>query len=214
VQTGIRVAARVEEENMSMVATPQLGVDRRRRAVALATAVVLGVALVASGCSGSESADSSTTTAPANATTSNPYGDAPAIDPPAPDEVVLTVTGPAGTAEYTLEQLRQRATTKLTVDEPFVKQRIEFAGVPMAELLQAAGLTGDQQVNTIALNNYKYAAPASVFTASNGMLAVTQAGGDIPIAQGGPIRIVFPDGTPGSSNLDAWNWSLDRIEPA
>ena len=186
---------------------------RRRHRVASLVALVVGAVLTVAGCGGSESADSSTT-APTNATTTSPYGDAPAIDPPAPDEVVLTVTGPAGTAEYTLEQLRQRATTKLTVDEPFVKQRIEFGGVPMAELLQAAGLTGDQQVNTIALNNYKYAAPASVFTASNGMLAVTQAGGDIPIAQGGPIRIVFPDGTPGSSNLEAWNWSLQRIEPA
>ena len=94
---------------------------------------MVGAVLTVAGCGGSESADSSTTaptSAPANATTTSPYGEAPAIDPPGPNEVVLTVTGPAGTAEYTLAQLRQRATTKLTVDEPFVKQRIEFAGVP------------------------------------------------------------------------------------
>lgn len=189
---------------------------RRHRAAVVVALVVAGV-LAAAGCSGSESAGSSTTaptTAPANASTSNPYGEAPAIDPPAPNEVVLTVVGPNGTAEYTLEQLRGRATSTLSVDEPFVKRRIEFAGVPMSELLQASGLTGDTKVNTIALNDYKYAAPASVFTNSNGVLAVSQAGGDIPIAQGGPIRIVFPDGTPGSTNLEAWNWSLERIEPA
>lgn len=191
--------------------------DRSRHLVAVLVAALAGGLLLVTGCGGSDSSDSSaasSTTAPAGATTTSPYGDAPAIDPPGPDEVVLTVTGPSGTTEYTLAQLRERATTKLSVDEPFVKQRIEFAGVPMSELLQAAGLAGDTKVNTVALNNYSFAAPASVFTDSNGIIAVTQAGGDIPIAQGGPIRIVFPDGTAGSSNLEAWNWSLDRIEPA
>ena len=190
---------------------------RRRHGVAALAALVVGAMLTVAGCGGSESADTSTTaptSAPANATTTSPYGEAPAIDPPGPNEVVLTVTGPSGTTEYTLDQLRSRATTKLSVDEPFVKQRIEFAGVPMSELLQAAGITGDTKINTVALNNYAFAAPASVFTSSDGIIAVTQNGGDIPIAQGGPIRIVFPDGTPGSSNLEAWNWSLERIEPA
>jgi DMSO/TMAO reductase YedYZ molybdopterin-dependent catalytic subunit len=51
-----------------------------------------------------------------------------------------------------------------------------------------------------------------VFTDSDAIIAVGQDGGDIPVDQGGPIRIVFPDGTPGSTRLEAWNWSIERIE--
>jgi hypothetical protein len=93
-----------------------------------------------------------------------------------------------------------------------VKQRIEFTGVPMATLFEAAGITGDTVVNTIALNDYAYDAPASVFTDSDAIIAVGQAGGDIPVRQGGPIRVVFPDDTPGATTLEAWNWSIERIE--
>ena len=33
----------------------------------------------------------------------------------------------------------------------------------------------------------------------------------IPYNQGGPIRLVYPDGSKLSSVLDAWNWSLVSI---
>ena len=187
------------------------------RSVATVVSVV-GVLLVASllaACGGDDSS-SSTTAAPSDATTTteSPYGEALQVDPPGPDEVVLTVTGPSGTQTYTMDQLREAATTTISVDEPFVKQRIEFSGVPMAQLFEPAGIAGAAVVDTIALNDYAFDAPANVFTDSDAIIAVKQAGGDIPIDKGGPIRIVFPDGTPGATNLDAWNWSLERIEAA
>jgi len=178
-----------------------------------AVALLVVVAVGATACGGG-STETTTTTAAAEApsTTENPYGEALQVDPPGPDEVVLTVTGPAGSQTYTMDQLRELATTTISVDEPFVKQRIEFSGVPMAQLFATAGITGDAVVDTVALNDYAFDAPASVFTGSDAIIAVRQGGGDIPIDQGGPIRIVIPDGTPSSTNLDAWNWSLERIE--
>lgn len=188
--------------------------DRTRRTQGLVLgAVFAAVVLLVAACGGDEA--TTTTTAPAGdapSTTANPYGEALAVDPPGPDEVVLTVTGPAGSQTYTMDQLRQAATSTISVDEPFVKQRIEFTGVPMATLFDSAGITGDTVVNTIALNDYAYDAPANVFTDSDAIIAVGQDGGDIPVDQGGPIRVVFPDGTPGATNLDAWNWSIERIE--
>jgi hypothetical protein len=187
--------------------------DRTRRTTGpLLGAIGAVLLLVAAACGGNES---TTTTAPAGdapSTTENPSGEAIAVDPPGPDEVVLTVTGPAGAQTYTMGQLREAATTTITVDEPFVKQRLEFTGVPMATLFEAAGIAGDTVVNTVALNDYAYEAPASVFTDSDAIIAVGQDGGDIPVDQGGPIRIAFPDGTPGSTRLEAWNWSIERIE--
>lgn len=177
---------------------------RKRSRVLLSVSLVV-LAAVSAACGGGEVAEPTTTT-------ENPYGEALALDPPAPDEVILTVTGPNGTQDYTLGQLVAAATTTVSVDEPFVKQRIEFTGVPLADLFTAAGITDQTNVDTVALNDYAYDAPASVFSDSDAVLAVRQGGGDIPIDQGGPIRIIFPDGTSGSSNLEAWNWSLRRIE--
>lgn len=46
---------------------------------------------------------------------------------------------------------------------------------------------------------------------SNVIIATQRDNVPIPYDQGGPTRIVFPDGTPLSSVLDAWNWSLAII---
>jgi hypothetical protein len=75
-------------------------------------------------------------------------------------------------------------------------------------------LEPDQQIATIALNDYRYTDSVKAFTASNGLLAVSRDGAPIPMDQGGPIRIVFPEDTPYFSFLDAWNWSLRSIELA
>jgi hypothetical protein len=44
------------------------------------------------------------------------------------------------------------------------------------------------------------------------LIATRRDNAPIPYDQGGPIRIVFPDGAPLSSVLDAWNWSLATID--
>ena len=46
---------------------------------------------------------------------------------------------------------------------------------------------------------------------SHALIATLRDNAPIPYDQGGPIRIVFPDRTPLSSVLDAWNWSLTSI---
>jgi hypothetical protein len=43
-------------------------------------------------------------------------------------------------------------------------------------------------------------------------LALSRDGEIIAMDQGGPIRIVFPNGQEYSDFLDAWNWSLRTIE--
>lgn len=178
------------------------------------------VALVAGACSGSDndgddksagttaSESSSTTAAGKATTTSNPYG-AGKVDPPGPEDTVLTVSGPKGTKEFTLDALTALGTTDVTIDEPFVKRRIAFTGVPMKAIFDTVGISGDVKVRTKALNDYEYNdSTAAEFVGSNGLIAVAQEGGPVGVDAGGPIRIIFPDGTPQAKNLDAWNWSL------
>ena len=170
-------------------------------------AFVLGLAA----CSTSESSSSTTAKGDKATTTSNPYG-AGAVDPPGPTDVVLTVTGPGGTKEFTMDQLTALGTKDLTIYEPFVKRNIAFTGVPMATIFDTVGISGDVKVATEALNEYIYdKSTAADFVGSEGLIAVAQEGKPVPVDQGGPIRIIFPDGTKLAKNLDAWNWSLEKM---
>ena len=149
----------------------------------------------------------SASTAPSS---TNPYG-VPSIDPPAPNEPVLTVTGGSAPLNLTLDQLNALGNVTITIDEPFAKKRQTFSGVPLATVLAKAGVPDTATINTVALNDYHYANAVGPMVASLALIATKRDGAPIPYDQGGPIRIVFPDGTPLSSVLDAWNWSLAAI---
>lgn len=185
-------------------------VTARLLKVTIAFAAV--VALAACGSSGGTSAPS-TSSSPSTAATANPYGSPPPVDPPGPNDTILTVSGgTAGTITYTLRKLEAAGQLQtVTIYEPFRKQTQTFKAVALKDVLDAAGINDAQFIDTLALNNYKYDDLAGKFTASDALIATELDGKQIPIDQGGPIRIIFKDGTPESTNLDAWNWSLMQI---
>lgn len=181
--------------------------------------LTLGAALVLamtglSACADDQRDTSGQTTSPSavaeTTTTSNPYG-APPIDPAGPDEPVLAVTGGSTPLSLTMEQLNAMGSTTLTVDEPFVKTRQTFTGVPLAAVLAKAGVPDNATIDTVALNAYHYTSAVHPMITSGGVIATKRDGAAIPYDQGGPIRLVFPDGSPLSTVLDAWNWSLASI---
>lgn len=158
----------------------------------------------------SSSAGAATQTGPS---TTNPYG-APAIDPAGPDEPILKVDGGSTPLALTMDQLNALGSTEITIDEPFVKKRQTFRGVTLATVLQKAGVPDTATIDTVALNDYRYASAVAPMIGSQALIATERDGAPIPYDQGGPIRIVFPDGTPLSTVLDAWNWSLASITVA
>lgn len=169
----------------------------------------LGSLVVALGaCSRSNTSGSTTVVIPDEAT--NPYG-AGLIDPPQPNEPVLQVDVRGTVTKFSFESLQDLPVTTVELFEPFIKIRSSFTGVSLADLFQATGIEPDDSVDTLALNEYRYANTASEFTASDGLLAYEQDGHSISVDRGGPIRIVFPDGFPLSDVLDAWNWALSSI---
>ena len=179
----------------------------RSRLLILALAAA---ALVVSGCS--SSAPAATTSPTPSATSTNPYGEA-AIDPLGADEPVLTVVGgSAGDVGLTMAELEGLGTTTVTVAEPFVKKQQSFTGVRLADILDKAGIATTETIDTIALNDYEYSASVSDLEASDALIATRRDGEPIPYDQGGPVRLIFPDGSALAGNLDAWNWSLTRIE--
>lgn len=182
----------------------------RSRIVAVVSLLVLGVA--ASACSsesdGVAPVVADTASVPAEA--ENPYG-AGIIDPPLPDEPILTVTKAGKSLTYSLNQLRELEATSAEVYEPFVLGNASFTGVALSVLFDAVGITDDDEVKTLAINEYVYADTAKDFTTSEGILAYEENGNDISVDRGGPIRLIFPNDTTLGKNLDAWNWSLEAI---
>ena len=134
-----------------------------------------------------------------------------AIDPPADDEVVLTITGDF-TRDFTYRELQDRASVDITILEPFVGVEQSFTGIPLDELFAEAGVNPEEKVETVALNDYRYADTVRSWAETGAILAIYRDGELIPMDAGGPIRIVFDTGSPSFTNLDAWNWSLRSID--
>lgn len=139
----------------------------------------------------------------------NPYGGFP-VDPPADDEIVLTITG-ATTLDLTYAEVIDLATVDLTIEEPFVNQTQSFSGIPFADLFALAGIEPSDTVDTVALNDYHYPDSAQTFLDASAVLAVLRDGEPIPMDQGGPLRVIFADDSSYVDVLDAWNWSIRSI---
>lgn len=177
-----------------------------KRAISGLLALMAMVSL--GGCASTAAGAASTPSASSIA--ENPYGGFQ-VDPPADDEIVLTVIG-TETRDYTMPELEALDQVRSKLYEPFVKQTQVFEGVSLAALFEEAGITGDQTVSTIALNDYVYDDLASNFTGSKAILALSRDGKIIPMDQGGPIRIVIPNNQDYSEYLNAWNWSLRTVK--
>jgi len=170
------------------------------------TVVLLTLGVVLAACAAPQPAAVITPDPPADG---DVYGGF-AIDPPAADEVVLTLVG-SRTVDLTMGQLDALAVREVTFVEPFVKVEQTFRVVPLADVLELAGIVPRDTVDTIALNDYRYRDGVRDLLAADALLAVARDGGPIPMNAGGPIRLVFDVESSYHGFLDAWNWSLRSI---
>jgi hypothetical protein len=140
---------------------------------------------------------------------------------PAPKgKTVLTITGLVSARNHgssivfdqsAIDQLGQ---VQITVYEPWVKAEVTFRGVWLADLLKiVAAAPAAAGLRVTALDDYRVElTPAEV--RAGGILLATKAGDGsaIPVADGGPTRIVFVKGLKSGANADQWIWSLKTIE--
>ncbi len=141
---------------------------------------------------------------------------------PAPkDAVVLTLSGKikqtnaSGKLDFDMATLEQLGTVKYTVLDPFLKKDVTYEGVLLTTLLAAA--QSDAAATTlqaVAINDYKVPMPMTV-TKYAVLLATKRDGERMPVADKGPIEIVFPYNT---EKLDHtlydpfWVWQLRSLE--
>ncbi len=135
---------------------------------------------------------------------------------PAPEgDPVLWVHGATGEANdgeaiafdlATLERLRLE---EWTVYETFVDADVTFRGVPLAFLLDVVGVPADAtEVVLVALDDYEIALTIEDARSGDALVATRDTGEAIPLDAGGPIRLVFADGTDLAQNPDLWIWSI------
>ena len=168
-----------------------------------------GLTVLAAACGGSE---------PAAPVAAPP---AVAAETPLPKPVtppVLVIRGgtrPNVGAEVRLDQasLDALATYEQKLYEPFVKREVRFTGIYMAELLARAGVASGT-VTVHALDDYTMDIAVSELVKPGVMLATKADGASIPIAAGGPIRLVFPPSSAIGRSTDAWVWSIDTMTVA
>ncbi len=140
---------------------------------------------------------------------------------PAPTgKTVLTITGLVSTTNHgssiafdqsAIDRLGQ---VRITVYEPWIKADAAFRGVWLADLLKVvAAPSAGARLRVTALDDYRVELTAADVRAG-GILLATKAGDGsaIPVADGGPTRLVFVKGVKSGANADQWIWSLKTIE--
>lgn len=140
----------------------------------------------------------------------NPYGTA-TIDPAGVNEVILTMSKGDRRVVFAYPRLAKLKQYTINIYEPFLKKHQTFTAVKFQTLFSFVGISGKDKVVTKALNDYIYQNTAANFIAADAYLAIKRNGVQIGYDQGGPIRIVFPNGSKWARNLDAWNWSIASI---
>jgi len=178
-----------------------------RSKLILATAGMAAAALLGTGCS----ADGDRSTAAVAPAQGGPRSDLTIA--PAAGDPVLVFTGLVNSGvplEVDLAGLDALPQQKLTTYEPFVKSDVTFSGVSFTDLLDAAGATGDA-VLVHALDDYERTLDVDVFREPGVLLATREDGEEIPIPNGGPVRLVFPRDSEAGAHPDVWVWSVDRL---
>lgn len=161
-----------------------------------------------SACGSDSSGETKSTTSAA--VVENPYG-GPDVPPPSPDEPILKLINGEKTLSLSLNDLRDLPQVEARVFEPFVKSEISFKGVAIDELFKLIDIQPDDNVLTVALNDYTYSNFAREFVGTEAFIAYEQDGGAILMSRGGPIRIIVPNNKSLTESLEVWNWSLAEI---
>lgn len=108
-------------------------------------------------------------------------------------ETVLRISGAvaSGPRTFTLAELEALGTARIRTSGPWIDGSPVFEGVPLSRLLQAVGATGDT-LSIVALNDYVVDVPVEDAQMHEPILALRRDGELMPIAEMGPLFLVYP----------------------
>jgi hypothetical protein len=134
-------------------------------------------------------------------------------------EVVLELSGAIGARNQgkklalDLASLEQMRTVKLATTEPYLKKKLTFQGVLLADLLALAKVPASAtKLHVTALDDYKVDFNLADIRSNQMLLATKTDGKHMPVERAGPIRIVFPEASTLGRNPNLWIWSISTMK--
>lgn len=136
------------------------------------------------------------------------------------EEAVLELHGaiaPPAPRRLSLSQVDAIGRVDLATHTPWTIGPQRFAGLPVAQLLEAVGARGTT-MRAVALNDYAVSMPIAEAVATGAFMATRQDGAPIPVRLRGPFWIIFPwSQRPELENATTRGrsiWQLQRIDIA
>lgn len=127
-------------------------------------------------------------------------------------EPVIVVDGPGGDVASDMDTLERLGTVKATVCERWFNRDVTFEGPWISDVLNIADVSGQGRVQLHALDDFEVSFDRSDLRAGDALLAIRADGAPIPVADGGPARLVFLDDTTEiGADEQNWIWNLDAI---
>jgi hypothetical protein len=136
--------------------------------------------------------------------------------------VVLSLTGKIATTnapgrlDFDMDTLERLGVIEFTVNDPYLKRSTTYQGVLLQRLLDVARVPQDAvTLHAVALNDYATDVPIKPISQWPVILATKRDGQRMPVADKGPLEIVFPYN---SFPIDAtvydpmWVWQLRSLE--
>jgi len=114
---------------------------------------------------------------------------------------------------FDLDALTALPQVSLTTDFPMGGPDVTFTGPLLADVLAAAGSSGET-VAVQAMDGYAVEAPVAEMTEKGAVVALTRDGRPLGIGDFGPTQIVFPRGERADlaeMNDDWWVWQIFHI---
>lgn len=145
--------------------------------------------------------------------------------PPIDENVILTVSGAIRTKNQDdalvldLTSLERFGIAQYTVEDPWLKRNVTYAGVLMSDLMDAIGVASSaREAHMVALNDYEVVVTVEQLKKWPVLLATRADGQTISIEDGGPSRIIFPNHafpelTQNRFTYEPlWIWNLKTVE--
>lgn len=107
------------------------------------------------------------------------------------DVPAVTITSASGSVTFDRDQLEEMGLVLIQTETPWHQGVVDFEGVPLSELLEAANASGETST-VIALNDYSVDIPTSDFAEFGTILAVKRNGEYMPVDDQGPFFVIYP----------------------
>lgn len=120
-----------------------------------------------------------------------------------------------GCRRYTRVQFERLPQTSFTTTSPWHRDPMTYTGVSVKDFAQAIEARGNR-IRLIALNDYSVTADVDQLVANGAILAHLRNGQPMPIADKGPVFVMFPFSSNAKLRADSIYvqavWQLSRIE--